>query len=266
MRLRWRFTMTTTAIALVLMLGCSTVASAQPVADSADPGSSRMLLTSWDNYSHSQSLNWSGYDTSCLCLHPEQHTYTYASARWVQPAVTCEPGEDSWSSFWVGLDGDGDNTIEQTGTSANCRAGTPTYSAWYAFNPAARVIYSNAVQPGDAMLAIANYHSGTDHYVLTLTDATQGWTHTIGASAPGALKWSADVVAEAAVNPLTGSVLPLSNFGSVTFTKATVNGTGLMHVQNPHSFTMSSSDDAYVKAAITAIKPYNEFTVGWRHH
>ena len=73
------------------------------------------------------------------------------AASWSQPAVTCT-ATDTFSSFWVGLDGDGTNSVEQTGTEADCNGGNAVYQGWFEMFPAAPVFYNNPVQPGDAIL------------------------------------------------------------------------------------------------------------------
>jgi hypothetical protein len=72
--------------------------------------------------SHSTSTNWSGYAVT-------GGRYTSVSASWTQPAVNCSVTPTGWSSFWVGLDGDTSNTVEQTGTEADCSSGPALYSA-----------------------------------------------------------------------------------------------------------------------------------------
>src|SRR5262245_29641818 len=77
---------------------------------------------------HSTSTNWSGYAVT-------GGTYTTVSASWTQPAVNCSVTPTGWSSFWVGLDGNTSNTVEQTGSEADCSSGRAVYSAWYEMYP-----------------------------------------------------------------------------------------------------------------------------------
>src|SRR5438874_12384438 len=72
---------------------------------------------------NSQSLNWSGYAAT-------GGRFTKVSAKWTAPKVTCS-GTNTYSSFWVGLDGDGSNSVEQTGTASYCQGGSASYFAWY---------------------------------------------------------------------------------------------------------------------------------------
>src|SRR5262249_19767511 len=74
---------------------------------------------------HSPSTNWSGYAVSGF------GPYQSVSSSWRQPAVDCSLTPTAWSAFWVGLDGDTTNTVEQTGTEADCSKGAAVYYAWY---------------------------------------------------------------------------------------------------------------------------------------
>jgi hypothetical protein len=212
---------------------------------------------------HYAASNWAGYDVTWLGLNPQQHLRSDISARWTQPNVTCAPGQNSASTIWVGLDGDGDSTLEQTGTSADCVNGQPVYHGWREFYPAASVTYSQPVRPGDAILAQAQFHPQTTNFVVTLTDLTQGWSHVYGGRSPDAQRHSAEIVVEAPTNPSTGRPYPLANFGAVTFTEATLDDTAVMHVGEHFEITMEQPDGS-PRAIMTAINPYNGFTIGWR--
>ena len=60
------------------------------------------------------STNWAGYAAA-----GPAGTFTSVSSSWTQPTVTCS-GQQTFSSFWVGLDGDGTQSVEQIGR-ASCR-------------------------------------------------------------------------------------------------------------------------------------------------
>src|ERR1700722_18929100 len=94
-----------------------------------------------DNAADAMSANWAGYAAA-----QSQGSFTSVSASWTQPTVTCTDAE-SFSAFWVGLDGDGTATVEQTGTEADCADGTPSYQGWYELFPNAPVVFANPVQP-----------------------------------------------------------------------------------------------------------------------
>jgi hypothetical protein len=193
------------------------------------------------------SSNWSGID-----LNTVSSAVTKVTGSWQVPTVT--GSGYGYSSTWVGIDGDQSSTVEQIGTEQDTVAtaahdGTPQYYAWYEMYPAyayyATVTLNGTttpapVSPGDQITATVEY-KGTqgsgrkldDFFQLTITDSTpsanypQGWTFTTLQAVPShkvAQRSSAEWIEEA---PSSGSVLPLANFGSVTFTgaQATIKGT-----------------------------------------
>lgn len=203
------------------------------------------------NATATTSENWSGYAAT-------GGQFTSVSAAWTQPAVTCT-AQDTFSSFWVGLDGDGTQTVEQTGTEADCASGTAAYSGWYEMFPANPVNYSNPVQPGDAMSASVTT-SGNGTFTLTLTDQTQGWNQVTTQTSASAQLGSAEVIAEAPSS--TTGVLPLSNFGTVNFTAATANGAPIGNSANLSELTMVSAGGA-TEATPSALTGGNAFSVAW---
>ncbi len=202
---------------------------------------------------HATSSNWAGWDNT-------GSTYTKVSASWVQPTITCARRETSYASFWIGLDGDGSGSVEQTGSEGDCVRGTPTYYSWYEFYPAYPVNYSNTVRPGDHFSSTVT-STGGGKYTLVLTDSTQGWTHTTNGSAPSGLNASAEVIAEAPSS--NRGVLPLANFGTMSFTNATVNGAALGTVPTPQKITMASSSTT--KASVSDLTSNTNFSVTWHH-
>jgi Peptidase A4 family len=199
------------------------------------------------------SENWAGYASA-----GNAGTFTSVSASWSQPAVTCT-ATDTFSSFWVGLDGDGTNSVEQTGSEADCNGGNAAYSGWFEMFPAAPVFYNNPVQPGDAMSASVTANGG-GAFTLTLTDSTQGWTQTTNQTSNTAQLGSAEIIAEAPSSG-NGNVLPLSNFGTVNFTNVTADNTAFGN-ENPDSLTMVSANNV-TEATPSALTGGNAFTVTW---
>jgi hypothetical protein len=199
---------------------------------------------------HSTSSNWSGYAAT-------GRTFTSVSASWVQPAVSCGSAT-TYSSFWIGIDGDGSNSVEQTGTEADCSGGRAYYSSWYEMYPAYPVNYSNTVSPGDHFTATVSVSGST--FTLTLSDTTRGWTRTTTKSSSSASKASAEVIAEAPSSS-TG-VLPLSNFGTVNFTGSTANGQAI-GTFGPDRIDMASGSTT--KASTSSLSGGENFSVTWRH-
>ena len=202
---------------------------------------------------HSTSSNWSGYAVT-------GGTYRSVSSAWTQPAVNCSVTPTGWSSFWVGLDGDTSNTVEQTGTEADCSNGHAVYSGWYEMYPKFPKTYSTLVGAGDRMSASVT--SGSNgNFTLTLTNTTRGWTQRTTARLKHAALASAEVIAEAPSS--SGGVLPLADFGTASFSGATANGATLTS-STPGIDPITMSSGSTVKAQPSAISN-GSFSVTWRH-
>jgi hypothetical protein len=199
----------------------------------------------------SSSTNWSGYAAS-------GGKYTKVSASWVEPTGTCSSGSQ-YSSFWVGLDGYNSNSVEQTGSEVDCSGGTPQYYSWYEMYPAYPVNFSNPVRPGDHFTGSVTFNGGSS-YTLVLSDTTRGWSHTVSASLSGAANSSAEVIAEA---PSSASgVLPLTDFGTVNFSGATVNGSAIGSF-SPAEIVMVDSSGRD-KDTVSSLSGGENFSATWQ--
>jgi hypothetical protein len=208
-----------------------------------------------DGQRESTSTNWSGFATTGT-------TYSTVQGAWTQPSVTCGSGETSYSSFWVGIDGDTTNTVEQTGTDSDCSSGTPTYYAWYEMYPKFPVNLSNPVAAGDSLSASVTFNGGGS-FTLTISDSTQGWTFTTKQSSKKARRGSAEWIAEAPSG--SGGVLPLADFGTVSFSGCSANGLSISSNPNPDAITMVTSG-GQTKAAPSALgSGGTAFSVTWQH-
>ena len=165
-----------------------------------------------------QSTNWSGYAA-------RTGTYTSVSASWTQPAGSCSRG-DRYAAFWVGLDGYTSTSVEQTGSEVGCIGRTARYYAWYEMYPNASVTYADPVGAGDHFSASVTYE-GNNSYSLFITDSTQGWSHTTVQSLSGAPRSSAEVIVEAPCCRSSGGILPLADFGTMSFTSSDANGSAI---------------------------------------
>lgn len=150
--------------------------------------------------------SWSGYVTA-------GREFSAVSARWTEPAVTCNNTTDAFAP-WVGLGGFGTTMVEQAGVETHCAAGVPVYRAWYELAPAAPVYYDDPVGAGDSISAEVT-RAGT-RYTLTVTDHTRQWSRTVTRSYDGS-NTSAEFILESP----TGT---FPDFGTVTFTRASVDG------------------------------------------
>jgi hypothetical protein len=206
------------------------------------------------------STNWSGYAVA----ETAKDSVSAVSGSWNVPKVSTK-STSGYSADWVGIDGYASNTVEQLGTEEDTaysatRDGTPQYYAWIEMYPGPSWIISGTVKPGDAISATVQFVGSSftqytaqgnasgvftgnaitttktlnDNFQLTINDSTQKWSFaTIESMANGSdARNSAEWIVEA---PSGGSVLPLSNFGSVTFTDAmaTINGVAGSIGSNP---------------------------------
>ena len=201
---------------------------------------------------NSTSSNWSGYAATGT-------VFTSISSSWTEPTVVCSFGT-AYSSFWVGLDGYSSNTVEQTGTDADCSsANVAQYYAWYEMYPKFPVNLSNPVQPGDTMSASVTTDR-VGRFTLSIADSTQGWTFSTTQRLNKAALSSAEVIAEAPSS--RSGVLPLANFGSVSFGASNANGVSLASF-HPDEITMASGSTT--KAQPSGIAGDGSFSVTWKH-
>jgi hypothetical protein len=202
----------------------------------------------------STSSNWSGYATTGT-------TYSDVKGSWVEPTATCSSGQTAYSSFWVGIDGDTTNTVEQLGTDSDCSSGTPTYYGWWEMYPKASVNLSTSsypVRPGDTLSAEVSVSGST--FTLKMS-SSRGWTFTTTQNSHKAKRGSAEWIAEA---PSSGGILPLADFGTVDFSSCTANGISISSNPNPDAITMAAN--GVTKAVPSSLGSGGEsFSVTWKH-
>lgn len=157
--------------------------------------------------------NWSGYVAT-------GGPFTSVSASWTEPAVSCNSSSDLYAP-WVGIDGYGSDSVEQTGVATDCSSGSPVYQAWYEMYPQNPVYYNDPVAAGDSFSASVTT-DGNGDYTLTISDDSHGWSE----STPGSFDGQ-NASAEAILESPTAAY---PNFGAVNFTNFTIDG------QSPSSF------------------------------
>jgi len=172
-----------------------------------------------------QSTNWSGYAAY-------GQTFTEARGSWVQPTAHCalKGRQVALAAFWVGLDGYGNKTVEQTGTEADCEGSRPIYYAWYELYPERVFVIEEPVEPGDVL------HAKITQGTLVLEDETAGWSSTERFPTAGLEFSSAEWIAEAPFSRFT-------DFGSVGFSDAsasTAEATGSISAWEEDSVTLVS--------------------------
>ena len=157
--------------------------------------------------------NWGGYAAT-------GSGFKSVSATWTEPSATCNSTNDLYAP-WVGIDGYGTSTVEQTGVATDCSSGSPVDEPWYEMYPANPVYLNTGTHPvsaGDTITASVTY-AGSNKYTLKLSDSTRSWTYTTTKTL-SASRASAEVIIESP----TGAY---PNFGTLNFRSATVNGSSL---------------------------------------
>ncbi|HZW92377.1 MAG TPA: G1 family glutamic endopeptidase [Candidatus Eremiobacteraceae bacterium] len=162
-----------------------------------------------DNVTVSDSTNWSGYAVT-------GSSFTHAAGSWIVPTVNCSKTPNTYSSFWVGIDGWTSSTVEQTGTDSDCNGSSPSYYAWYEFYPNPSFLISSVpMSPGNKVSAAVTYN-GTE-FTITITNETTGKSFSKSSRVRGAKRSSAEWIAEAPCCTNAGGILPLADFGIVDF-------------------------------------------------
>jgi hypothetical protein len=159
----------------------------------------------------SDSDNWSGNVA-------DAKSYTSVSATWNAPCI--QPGgANGYSSFWVGLGGDGNQNLVQAGTESDYSNGHATYFAWIenlVSNPYEAIeFYINC---GNTMFSRVN--NGNNMYI---EDETTG-AYYDAAYGPAANASTAEVIAERPT--VNGSYAPLADFRWVSFSGCLVQPKG----------------------------------------
>jgi hypothetical protein len=174
------------------------------------PGAAPTPGTSPAGTGAGQSRNWSGYAAT-------GGTFTAVSGTWTVPTISPggTPGADA---TWVGIGGVSATDLIQAGTDATVQGGQVAYTAWVETLPQASRTVPLTVSAGDSIgVSIAQQADGT--WQIAIRDATTGQSYQTSVAYQSSHS-SAEWVEE---SPSAGrrQVLPLDNFGTVTFTGAT---------------------------------------------
>src|SRR5436305_2330032 len=254
MKSQTHLTISSASATALILLSFLSLASAAPIP--------QLTLAPRTHDGSSNSTNWSGYAVT-----GPSGSVSDAKGSWTVPAIqgTC-PGTNQYSSFWVGIDGFSSGTVEQTGTDSDCQNGAPTYYAWYEFYPHPSFLINGlTVRPGDHMTAEASFNGRS--FTVTITDTSTGVSFSTSARVRSAQRSSAEWIAEAPSS--SGGILPLADFGTVSFSAdtATVYGfTGAIGSfgSSVQVITMVSNSGA-VKAQPSSLSSSGDsFSVTWK--
>jgi hypothetical protein len=185
--------------------------------------------------------NWGGY---AALGH-----YTTASADWTLPATTCTSTNDLYAA-WVGLDGDGSSTVEQTGVAADCSSGTLKWRPWYEMYPRSPVYFAETAKTGDAISATVT-SLGSGKFKIVIADKTAGWSKTFNQTLTSAKLESAEAIVESPTDSYP-------KFASQPFTDVTFDGKALS-TTSPQKLTADNRGTGSVVAS--AITKSEDFTM-----
>jgi hypothetical protein len=213
----------TPMIALALAAACLAASLAAAFADAA-PAQSVTV-----------SSNWSGY---AVTGPSKGYRFRRVAGSWVQPRGRCEAGRATYAVAWVGLGGfnRGARALEQAGTAVDCsRSGGALYSAWYELVPASPMKFRLRVHPGDRIAASVAEKGRTERgrrTILQVRDLTTGAVRTAVRRLAAPDLSSAEWIVEApsiCISSARCMPLPLTDFGTIAFSKASVSGAASSH-------------------------------------
>jgi hypothetical protein len=196
------------------------------VGGSTAPGATARFAGLASGDSPDVSSNWAGYAT--VAPPDTDMSFNDVTATWRQPKGKCTSNRTDAAVFWVGLGGmaSDSQSLEQLGTEMDCgRTGKmPRYFAWWELIPDPPVTIPLRVKAGD-MLGAALLVNGQT-LTFSMRNLTRHTRFTKRISVSQALDLtSAEWIAEAPSLCSSASqcrVVPLTQFGSVSFTNAAV--------------------------------------------
>jgi hypothetical protein len=179
------------------------------------------------------SNNWSGFE-----LRGAAGTYDWVTGEWFVPSVTGESNSTTFSSFWIGLDGDGTSDLVQAGTEQQNVNFTffgitwsfSTYYAWTEFlpqQPTEQQLTSFPVHPGDEIFCevyVANagqMPSLTGFFGVTLIMNLTTSAYTYNYTPRGATNVGGSEAEWIMERPtVNGGLAELANYGSARMSNA----------------------------------------------
>ena len=186
----------------------------------------------------STSPNWSGYVAETNLNAPASNSVSAVYGTWQVPTVTGPSRGTVDSSVWVGIDGYGGSTVEQTGTEEIVVNGVPTYRAWWEMyssitKQSEQIITGMTISPGDTITAAVQYIASGSYagmFMLSINDSSHPndsfttYQQSSQTQNPQAQRSSAEWIVEAP--GISGSISSVANFGRVNFSNASavING------------------------------------------
>lgn len=157
------------------------------------------------------SINWAGYAAS-------GGTFTAISGTWTVPQVSGGGGSVGADAAWVGIGGEQSRDLLQAGTEETVlSSGQTRYDAWIEMLPQYSHPIPLGVHAGDSV-TVSIQDKGGDNWQISFANNTTGgnYQRTVQyTSSHSSAEWI-----EEAPSGGRGGVLPLDNFGSISFSDA----------------------------------------------
>ncbi|MCL5025136.1 MAG: hypothetical protein M1531_01370 [Chloroflexi bacterium] len=158
------------------------------------------------------SRNWAGYAAT-------SGTFTGVTGTWIVPQPVGSGGAGVGAT-WVGIGGVTSTDLIQAGTQDVSSGNQDQFQTWIEMLPQASQQVPVAVVPGDSVtVSINEQGAGTGVWQISIKNNTNGQSYqqTVNyASSESSAEWI-----EEAPSSGRGGILPLDNFGSVSFSGAT---------------------------------------------
>lgn len=176
------------------------------------------------------SSNWSGYIVASNLANP-QPLVTSVSASWIVPSVS-GPNLGSYSAIWIGIGGQFDDTLIQTGTEQDYLQGGQQYSAWYELLPDNSVTIDQLnLSPGDNITASISLLDSAETWSIQIHDVTTNKSFQKNFTYPSSML-SAEWIVETPV--VNNHARTLADFDTVTFTDCTATIAGNIGTVNSY--------------------------------
>jgi hypothetical protein len=210
------------------------------------------------------SLDWAGYTVMSDAANPQPEVIG-VNASWTVPRVGAS-SSDSFSAAWIGIGGQLDKTLIQTGTEHDFVNGQEAYSVWYELLPNNSItITTMNIYPGDVISASISLQSSfTNEWIIQIYDKTngQGFSQNfVYNSSQLSAEW---ILERPTVN---NQLTTLADFGSVTFTEAyaTINGNAGTIGSFPYSYVaMNNRQNVQLTSVSSLSMNGSSFTVTYQ--
>jgi hypothetical protein len=177
------------------------------------------------------SFNWAGFVAAVNFSQQNRNTVKRVAGTWTVHLLE-RSRINTYAAIFVGIDGFGNNTVEQIGTEQEIINGQQINYAWIQMYPEPSMIIENfPVNIGDKIRASVT-HVGNNIFKLVIRNITRKVFTDFHRSQPDALRSTAEWIVEA---PSNNGILPLANFGKITFQNCRVKINGILGtIKNPN--------------------------------